>query len=482
MKKQAFNPYLPSYEYIPDGEPRVFGDRLYVYGSHDRFDGPDFCVNDYVCWSAPLDDLGNWRYEGIIYKASQDKRNKKGNMHMCAPDVVQGVDGRFYLYYEFHMLTVTSVAVSDTPAGKYEFYGYVRKNDGTPYGEKPGEVNLFDPGILVDDDGKVYMYTGFSPKPGILKLIMGMRKLRMDGAYCFELEQDMLTIKGDPVMVAPGLERAVNTTFAGHEFYEASSIRKIKDTYYYVYSSVLSHELCYATSKYPNKDFVYGGTLVSIGDIGYKGRIEANNYTGNTHGGMVEIDGQWYIFYHRQTNKQKCARQGCAEKLTILPDGSIPQVEQTSCGLNPGPLKGEGCYEARIACNLSSNNGTFAYLKTREKDKKLRHPYFTQTGADREEKGDQYIANMKDGACAGFKYFDIGELNNITVCVRGNATGEIEVRTKEAGEVIANIKIKQAIEFTNYTTEVKTKVQGVMPLYFTYRGKGSIDFKEFILN
>ena len=32
MKKQAFNPYLPSYEYVPDGEPYVFGGRVYIYG------------------------------------------------------------------------------------------------------------------------------------------------------------------------------------------------------------------------------------------------------------------------------------------------------------------------------------------------------------------------------------------------------------------------------------------------------------------
>ncbi len=49
MKKQALNPFLPGYEYIPDAEPYVFGDRLYIYGSHDRFDGDDFCLNDYVC-------------------------------------------------------------------------------------------------------------------------------------------------------------------------------------------------------------------------------------------------------------------------------------------------------------------------------------------------------------------------------------------------------------------------------------------------
>ena len=49
MKKQAFNPYLPSWEYIPDGEPYVFGDRVYVYGSHDYFNGYVFCMGDYVC-------------------------------------------------------------------------------------------------------------------------------------------------------------------------------------------------------------------------------------------------------------------------------------------------------------------------------------------------------------------------------------------------------------------------------------------------
>lgn len=64
----VFNPYLPSWEYVPDGEPHVFGDRVYVYGSHDAFGAPIFCVNDYVCWSAPVNDLSDWRYEGVIYR------------------------------------------------------------------------------------------------------------------------------------------------------------------------------------------------------------------------------------------------------------------------------------------------------------------------------------------------------------------------------------------------------------------------------
>ena len=50
MKRQAYNPYLPAWEYIPDGEPRVFGDRLYIFGSHDRFGAEGYCEN-MVCTS-----------------------------------------------------------------------------------------------------------------------------------------------------------------------------------------------------------------------------------------------------------------------------------------------------------------------------------------------------------------------------------------------------------------------------------------------
>ena len=73
MKTQAFNPFLPSYEYIPDGEPYVFGNRVYIYGSHDAFNGSDYCVNNYVCWSASVENLGDWKYEGVIYDKQKEK-------------------------------------------------------------------------------------------------------------------------------------------------------------------------------------------------------------------------------------------------------------------------------------------------------------------------------------------------------------------------------------------------------------------------
>lgn len=470
MKTVAFNPYLPSWEYVPDGEPRVFGDRLYVYGSHDAFNGPDFCVNDYVCWSAPLNDLSDWRHEGVIYRSTQDPKNAKGNMHMCAPDCVQGKDGRYYLYYQLHVLTCTSVAVADSPSGPFRHYGYVQHPDGTPWGEKKGDSFAFDPGVLVDDDGRVYCYVGFSPL-GFMKSMMKMRGNRLDGAVCLELEPDMKTVRGGEKPVVPGHDLAKATPYEGHGFFEASSPRKIGGTYYFVYSSELSHELCYATSKHPDRDFEYGGTLVSIGDIGYRGNTVPTNYTGNTHGGMVQVNGQWYIFYHRQTNKQKCARQGCAEKIEIAPDGSIAQAELTSCGLNDGPLPGKGSYPAYIACSLLSRDGTFPYLKVHEKDRKKLHPYFTQSGEDRERDGDQYIANMTEGSRCAFKYFSFDGTER-RIKLRGRGAGVFRVTDGE--RTLATVAVNKEAAFS---------VQpGIRPLYFIREGEGNADFISFTIS
>lgn len=473
----AFNPYLPSYEYVPDGEPHVFGQRLYVFGSHDAFGGDGFCVNNYVCYSAPLDDLGNWHFHGYIFDKASDPLNFDNSMNMNAPDVCQGPDGRFYLYYQLHRVTVTSVAVADRPEGPYTFYGHVKHPDGTLYGKRPGDAYNFDPGMLVDDNGKIYMYTGFSPDAGMMRTAMTRMGCKLDGGTVVELENDMLTIKGEPRDTIPGKLFAAGTDFEGHGFYEASSPRKIGDKYYLVYSSCLSHELCYAISDSPMGEWRYGGTIISVGDIGLPGVTEdfPRNFTGNTHGGLVNVDGQWYIFYHRQTNQQMCARQGCAEKVTILSDGSIPQVEVTSCGLNHGPLPARGSYEARIACNLWGKKGTFAYRQPHHQE--LEYPYFTQTGTDREENGDQYIANMTDGSVAGFKFFSFDGVDlMLCITVRGSAEGTVAVLTDLGDAPIAQIPVHHAGAWQDYTTELPA-ILGVKALYLRYEGAGSMDLR-----
>ena len=261
MKHPAMNPYLPLWEYVPDGEPRIWGDRLYVYGSHDVAGSTQFCEGDYVVWSAPLDDLGSWKYEGISYPYTATTASLEEGGNLAAPDCVQGPDGRYYLYYNRGKYAPCEVAVSDTPQGPFTYLCNVTFPDGTMPATK-----MFDPGVLVDDDGRIYLYIGFCPTPDFpwaLKL----------GKYSlgFELEPDMHTIKAGPFEVLPGCQATAGTGFEGHGFYEASSPRKIGKQYYLVYSSEQSHDLCYAVSDQPLTGYRYGGALVSNADIGRNG-------------------------------------------------------------------------------------------------------------------------------------------------------------------------------------------------------------------
>lgn len=478
-KQQIFNPYLPSWEYIPDGEPHVFGDRVYVYGSHDKFNAPMFCVNDYVCWSAPVENLSDWRYEGVIYRKNQDPKNKLGLRLLFAPDVCRGSDGRYYLYYAFDFMGVMSVAVCDTPAGMYQFLGHVHYPDGTLWGRKKGDQFPFDPGVLVDDDGRIWLYSGFyTPTPAI---VTGGKKLRNDGGTVVELEPDMVTMRGAPIVIFP---KEGPDSFPDHEFFEASSIRKDRDKYIFVYSSRHNHELCYALSDRPDRGFIFGGTLVSQGDLFLDGRTQEKdglNYLGNTHGGLLNIGEDWYIFYHRQTNRHSYSRQACAEKLERTPEGGFKQAEVTSCGLNGGPLKGKGRYEARIACNLWSKDGVGRYDGANPRKRLEAHPYFTQSGLDREEDGDQYIANMRDGSVAGFKYFQIEGTSKIILEVQGSANGELQVSETPDFSVI-NARIP--IDLNGLGRDLAGSLQiedGVKPLYIRFRGTGSLNFYSFEL-
>ncbi len=452
MKRQCFNPYLPSWEYIPDVEPYVFGDRVYVYGSHDAYNGYVFCLNDYACWSAPVTDLSDWRYEGVVYKKTDDPLNADGRMCLYAPDVTVGVDGRYYLYYVLDKVSVVSVAACDSPAGQYEFYGYVHYPDGTRLGEREGDEPQFDPAVLTEG-GVTYLYTGFC----------GQGDKTRTGAMATVLGGDMLTVVEEPVFVIPGSCYGAGTSFEGFEFFEAASIRKVGDDYHLIYSSVAMNELCYATSKEPTRGYRYGGVVVSNCDLhvdSYKPAALEAYPGGNNHGSIVEINGQWYVFYHRQTNGTWFSRQGCMEQIEIRGDGTIRQVEMTSLGGNGRPLVGSGSYPAYIACNLLSMN-----------EAKERMPRIMQDGRDGDEE-QGYIADISDSAVLGFKYFECKGVKGMAMETRGYCDGVFEVRTSLHGELLGSVKV----EFTNVFTEFSANMaipDGIHSIFLTYRGGGN---------
>ncbi|MDO4285034.1 MAG: family 43 glycosylhydrolase [Eubacteriales bacterium] len=475
MKRQALNPFLPLDEYIPDGEPHVFGDRLYLFGSHDTEGGTRYCSEgNYLCYSAPLDDLSDWRCEGEIFHVSQNPHCVPGEKNdLYAPDVVRGNDGRYYLYYIIDGKTPATghnmihVAVCDTPAGRYEHYGFVRNADGSPY-----RKYLDGDPAVINDDGVIRLYHGWSlsmvaaganragageeekrkfqeqeasrpamPEPGspamkeALKPVYRMLFERsggevdaleepLMGANTVVLQDDMLTVEGEPRRIVPGqFDTPGDCSFYGHAFYEAASIRKIGGLYYFIYSSENSQELCYATSRYPDREFVYGGTIISNGDVGYRGRKAEDrlNMTANNHGSLECVNGQWYIFYHRQTHNSTYSRQACAEPVRIGEDGRIAQVECTSCGLNGGPLAPEGAYPAPYACNITNGHMPHATNTVVNAD----IPYITHGDAER------YITNIKDGTRIVFKYFALDGEYLVTLRTRGEGQGAYVISAQE---------------------------------------------------
>jgi hypothetical protein len=256
-------------------------------------------------------------------------------------------------------------------------------------------------------------------------------------------------------------------------------MRKVKGKYYFVYSSWLNHELCYAVSDYPDKDFEFKGTIVSNGDIGFEGRTEAEklNMTGTTHGSIIEINGQWYVFYHRLTHRSDYSRQACAEKISLAPDGTIAQVEITSCGLNEGPLKAEGNYPAAIACNIT--NGVMPHGCN--SIYKATFPNVNNIGEDR------FIANIDNDTLIGFKYFDCKNVTKIRLTLRpetkenapvSDAPERVDERSGEFDEKIRQKKAKTVNEKPRFEIMLKEKGESIGTIFLPEEGGDAFAWQE----
>lgn len=423
------NPILPLWEYIPDGEPRVFGDRVYLYGSHDRPGSDSFCDQKLKVWSASLNDLNNWVCHGNSFCLVEDSEKSADiegleNCYLYAPDVVLK-DGEYYLYmYVFFSKGI--VAKSDKPEGPFKLISTYKYDE-----EDAGDDGVFnDPGVLVDDDGKVYIYYGFERShfgeinpENMIEIKKGT------------LKHDMVGIREDEA-----------------KFFEASSIRKIGDTYYFIYSPRIGSRLAYATSKNPEGPFEYRGYIVDNG-VDYP--------AGNNHGSICFINGQWYVFYHRMTNGSIMSRRACVEKIEILPDGTIPTVEMTSLGfensLNPYKIT-----EAEIACVLKG--GAIV----------TEHDPLTRV-----------VTNIKKDCIIGYKYFDFGDDNtqrSMTLSMKVLGTGcrsKIHVYIDSTADENEIGVVKVGPHDGVYDGKIKC-VNGRHALYFKveydYKGYFSKDF------
>ncbi len=349
------NPYLPNWEYIPDGEPRVFGDRVYIYGSHDVAGRETFCDHKLKVWSASVDNLNEWVCHGDIFHTRADRDHESDtdwtDEFLFAPDVVEK-DGKYYLY-AYIVNAKGCVAVADRPEGPFKLlsrYEYTIPNSVCCDGW------FIDPGVLVDDDGRVYIYCGFERS--------FMAEVNPDNMY--EILDGTCIENIIPVLPKENPDG----------FFEACSPRKIGDTYYLIFSPTRGCRLAYMTSDKPTGPFTFRGYLVDNG-VDFPG--------GNDHGSVCKIKDQWYIFYHRMTNGSIMSRRACVEKIELLPDGSFTMAEMTSLGfedaLNPYRIT-----PADICCVLTGKG------------------YITEL-----DKFTRVVAGITEGTVLGYKYFEFGE-------------------------------------------------------------------------
>ena len=154
----------------------------------------------------------------------------------------------------------------------------------------------------------------------------------------------------------------------------------------------------------------------------------------------------------------------------------------TSCGLNDGPLPGQGHYPAYIACNVYGRNGT--RFLSMLKHPKGADPFLTMKGKDREEGPDQYVSNFCGGCTVGFKYFDLRETKKIAVTLQGYAQSQdcaVTVRNREKdGPVLVRIPVQTCTRAKTFEAAFPA-LSEKEALYFSIEGKGTFDFLSFDL-
>ncbi len=418
------NPYMPLWEHIPDGEPYVFEDpdqpgkyRVYVYGSHDNL-VTEYCGRDQVVWSASVDSLNNWRYDGVILVVD---KNAKGEAFdatgtadvLYAPDiaVVANADGTktYYLFPNDQAGNRNGlIAKSNRPDGPFEVCNWST--------DDPNQVNGiygFDPAVFVDDDGRVYGYWGFRH------------------SYAAEIDPATMCTVKPGTQVVDGMVSSLDEP-GPFRFFEASSIRKIQDKYVFIYSRWTepgefglpdtNYTLAYAYSDHPLGPWTYGGTIIDARgrEVNEQGdTIASGVVSGNTHGSICQINGQWYVFYHRQTGLNEYARQAMVAPINVLVEPGaggkveISEGEYTSEGFALNGLNPLERHSAGIACWLTGPkvaehpwpdyNFSGSYVETSYGTaSNFQEPYAPKNNTNR-------VVHNTDGSIVGYKYFNFSE-------------------------------------------------------------------------
>ncbi len=482
IQSVAGNPYLPLWEHLPDGEPRVFEDpdrpgkfRIYIIGSHDvRFNS--YCGPDIRAWSAPVEDLSDWRDEGPIFTYKIDGQWDV----MYAPELVEvkRKDGtkEYYLYpHSRGRNREAMVAKGNRPDGPFTPINMTEDGMRTI----PGSIMGFDPAVYIeyitdpkDPDFEIgfraYGFWGFQrSQAGQLdqNTMYSLRPGTQIINYFIPASSRYGVIRDPQGTVYPSVYPGEDP--GSFNFFEAASIRKIGNKYVWVYSGYSGPEyglsstnsaLRYAYGDSPLGPWKSGGVLVDSRAVveGQDGTKLQTGYSGhNTHGSIQQINDQWYVFYHRAPRGFGNARQPMVAPVTVKWDekpvaeggkvtirGYDPYSEDniwtakdsqgreytgaevTSEGFHIYGLDPYQYYSAGYACYLSNLNSQ-------------------QDSWDIWD-NNMPITSVKNGNIIGYKYFGFGGLEKYNKGLK--AFDGTKPRNKTAFNLFLTPKIKNAFK------------------------------------
>ena len=413
------NPLLPKTFFMADAEAHVMPDgRLYMVGSTDVSGSKDYCSKEYHIWSTDDPELNGWTDHGAVFKneAGSAQIPWSPGTTLYAPDMAYK-DGKYYLYI-CGMNALEAVASADSPAGPY---GDVKKIEAA---DKDG----IDPTVFVDDDGQAYYLWGqFHLRGGRLR----------DNMY----------------ELCPGSVVDNILTEQEHGFHEGASMRKINGRYYIVYTDISRGKatcMSYAVSDSPLGPYKKGGVIID--------NTFCDPQTWNDHGSIQFYKGRWYVFYHRSSQNCAACRRVCAEPITVLPDGSIPEVGMTSSGAG-GALSAFDKTEASAACRMKGD----LYIIP-----------------DPVNPGKEILTGCGGGnwteAWAEYKYVDFGDgADSFTVTAQGK--GSVTVMTENDGRIgTAEFDCKDRAAVSAKLTK---KPVGRQALWLLFTGKFDLISFEF---
>lgn len=404
-------------------------------------------------------DMVNFTDHGSIRVAGSRGAAKWARNSWAPAACWKNIDGKdkFFLYFANSGGGI-GVLTADSPIGPFE--DPIGKALISPQTENCSDVLwLFDPAVLVDDDGRAYLYFGGGVPQG--------KEQDPQTARVVELGADMISLAGVP--------QHVNAPY----LFEDSGIHKYNGKYYYTYCSNWNVDQ-EGKDKYgmDNAQIISMVSDSPMGPFTFKEVILNNpgqtfyNLYGNNHHCVFQFKDRWYITYHARILEKNMGilngyRSTNIDSFEMGEDGTIGKIKMTFVGREQ--LSYVNPYEDVPATTIATQGGI--------------EPVAADIVAANSGSGNMSVGAIDSGDFIRVQGVDFEDgAPGFSVVARNTegTEGMIQIRVDDLeGPVLGYLPLGKFQEKAPTTTKFETYeavmdecVTGVHDLYFIFYGSG----------